>query len=177
MIAILVAGFLLLAAARNIADYTIEYQWWKELGQTGTWFSLLSYGLLPVAAGTLIAFAILWIAHARALKFAGTGLREHPLYAKVSTLGLLALGYLVAGATNETWTVVRYAGSRGAPAAAGAWHDPVFGNPLSFYLFDLPFYGVLRSYLLGVTILCILVYWIAARAWQLRYRMADLRNM
>ena len=40
---------------------------------------------------------------------------------------------------------MRFAGSRGLPAAATAWHDAVFDKPLSFYLFDLPFYGMLRG--------------------------------
>ena len=91
-------------------------QWWKEMGQTATWFSMLTYGLAPVAAATLLAFAVLWIAHARALKFAGTSLREHRTYAKLSTLALLVLGYLVSAASIDTWTVVRYAGSRGLGA-------------------------------------------------------------
>ena len=81
------------------------------------------------------------MAHARALKFAGTALREHPLYARISAAGLLFLGYLIAAGSIDTWTVVRFAGSRGLPAAATAWHDAVFGQPLSFYLFDLPFYS------------------------------------
>ena len=73
--------------------------------------------------------------------------------------------------------MVRYAGSRGLPAAATAWRDAVFGLPLSFYLFDLPFYTVLRSYLLTLIVLSIVIYWIAARGWQLRYRLPELRNM
>ena len=72
--------------------------------------------------------------------------------------------------------MVRFAGSRGLPAAATAWHDSVFNQPLSFYLFDLPFYSLLRGYLLALVIVCILVYWVAARGWQLRYRMPDLRD-
>ncbi len=52
----------------------------------------------------------------------------------------------------------------------------VFQKPLSFYLFDLPFYGLLRSYVLALVIFCILLYWVAARAWQLRYRFPDLRE-
>ena len=88
---------------------------------------------------------MLWLAHARALKFAGTGLGEHRLYARISALALLLLGYLISAASIDTWTVVRFAGSRGLPAAATAWHDAVFDKPLSFYLFDLPFYGMLRG--------------------------------
>jgi uncharacterized protein len=178
-----VARFLLIAAvlvlllcARGIASYAIEIEWWKELGQFHTWLSMLYYGIAPVAAATLGAFVVLWVAHARALKFARTGLSEHPLYARISTLFLLALAWLIAAGAIDTWTVVRFAGSRGLPPAATVWHDAVFGKPLAFYLFDLPFFLLLRSYLLAVVIVSILVYWVAARGWQLRARLPELRE-
>src|SRR5438552_2052512 len=83
----------LLFGTRSFAAYAIEIEWWKELGQLNTWLSMLYYSIAPVAAATLLAFAALWISHARALKFAGTRLGEHPLYARISALALLALGW------------------------------------------------------------------------------------
>ena len=175
-IALVVAVVLLLFGARSIASYAIEMAWWKELGQFRTWLSMLAYSFAPTTAATLVAFAVLWIAHARALKFAGTGLGEHRLYARISALVLLLLGYLISAASIDTWTVVRFAGSRGLPAATAAWHDAVFDKPLSFYLFDLPFYGLLRGYVLALVIFCILLYWVAARGWQLRYRFPEIQE-
>ncbi|MBV9507081.1 MAG: UPF0182 family protein [Acidobacteriia bacterium] len=175
-VTLLVLLVLLLFGARSIASYAIDFQWWHEMGQLNTWFSLLTYSIAPLVAATLLGFAVLWTAHARALKFAGTGLHEHPVYARISALGLLILSYLIAAASVDTWTVVRFAGSRGLPAATSTWHDAVFGKSLSFYLFDLPFYLLVRSYLLALVIFCILVYWIAARGWQLRYRLPHLRD-
>jgi len=177
VITLIVAVIVLLFAAHTIASYVIDVEWWKELGQFDTWLSMLTYSFAPLAAATVLAFAALWIAHARALKFAGTSLGEHGLYAKLSALGLLILGYIIAAASIDNWTVVRFAGSRGLAASAAGWRDSVFQQPLSFYLFDLPFYNLLRGYVLGLVIVAILVYWIAARGWQLRYRMSELRNM
>jgi uncharacterized protein len=177
--ALIAAGVVLvviLLGARTIASYAIEAAWWKELGQFHTWLSLLSYSVAPVAAATAVAFFVLWIAHARALKFAGTRLGEHPLYSRLSTLAALALGYFIAASSIDTWTVIRFAGSRGLAAPATAWHDAVFARPLSFYLFDLPFYDLLRGYVLALVILSILVYWAAARGWQLRHRFPELVN-
>ncbi|HWQ56367.1 MAG TPA: UPF0182 family protein [Bryobacteraceae bacterium] len=174
---ILIAFFVLLFSARTIAAYVIDYQWWKEMGQVPTWFGLLSYSIIPLALATLLAFAVLFAAHARALKFAGVRLRDERTYAKISTLALLALAYLASTATVNTWTVVRYAGSRNLGAAASTWADPVFHQPLSFYLFDLPFLSMLRSYIVALAILSILVYWVAARVWQLRYRFSEFREM
>ena len=175
-ITLIVIVLALLFGTRSAASYVIEVEWWKELGQLNTWLSMLWYSVAPVVAATLLAFAILWLAHARALKFAHTSLGEHKLYARVSSLALLFLGYIIAASSIETWTVVRFAGSRGLPASASAWHDAVFQQPLSFYLFDLPFYLLLRGYVLGVVIVSILVYWAAARGWQLRYRLPELRE-
>lgn len=176
-VTLLILGVFLLLGARSIASYVIEFQWWKELGQVGTWFSMLSYAVVPLVVATLLAFVVLWIAHARGMKFAGTGLREHPLYFRIAVLILLVLAFLISAAAIETWTVVRYIGSRGLPAEANAWRDSVFGLPLSFYLFDLPFYSLMRGYVLAVTILSALLYWITARGWQLRYRLPELQEM
>jgi uncharacterized membrane protein (UPF0182 family) len=174
-ITIIVLLLLLLAGARSIASYAIEVKWWQELGQFDTWLKILYYSIAPVAIATVIAFVVLWITHARALKFAGTGLGEHRIYSRIATLVLLALSWFISLASINTWTVVRFAGSRGLPAAT-AWHDAVFNQPLSFYLFDLPFYQLLRGYVLALVIFSILIYWIAARGWQLRYRFPDFRE-
>jgi uncharacterized protein len=123
-----------------------------------------------------VAFAVLWITHARALKFANTSLGEHKLYARLSTLALLLLSYVIAASAIDAWTVVRFTGSRGLTEAASGWHDLVFNKPLSFYLFDLPFYGMIRGYVLALVIVSILLYWLAARAWQLRYRLAEMQQ-
>ena len=176
-ITLLVVLVLLLLGARTIASTVIDYQWWKEVGQVQTWLNMYLYGVGPLAVATLVAFAALWVAHARALKFAGTGLTDHRPYAKISALGLLFVAFVVSSASLDTWTVVRYFGSRSLSASATAWHDPIFGRPLAFYLFDLPLYSDLRQYLLAVTVVCILTYWIAARVWQLRYRLPELRDM
>src|SRR6267142_3834593 len=87
---------LLLFSARSFATYAIEIQWWKELGQFNTWLSMLYYSLAPLAVATLLAFAALWITHARALKFTGTHLREHRLYNRISTAALFVLGFFIA---------------------------------------------------------------------------------
>src|SRR5215472_11421421 len=175
---ILLAGLvlLLLISARWIASLVIEIEWWREMGQFRTWLSMRYFGFAPVLAATIVAFLVLWVSHARALKFAGTGLGSHRLYARLSSAVLLALAWFIAAGAIDTWTVVRYAGSRGLPASTAVWHDPIFGQPLAFYLFDLPFFMLLRSYLLALVIVSIIVYWIAARAWQLRAKLPELRE-
>ncbi|MBI5085295.1 MAG: UPF0182 family protein [Acidobacteria bacterium] len=166
---ILLVILLVILGGRWMAGVTIEYQWWQEMGQVETWLQMLTYGFAPVLAATLAAFAALWLAHARGMKQAGTGLREHPSYAWVSTLGLLALGWIVAAGTVDSWTVVRWAGGRSLPL--GEWRDPVFSNALPFYFFQLPFYDVLLRYVLAVCVVGAIVHWLTARLWALRERM------
>ncbi len=176
-LSILVAVFVLFLAARLFCSWTIDYQWWKEMGQLRTWFSILAYSVIPTAAGTLLGFVVFWIAHARALKHAGTGLREYPLYAKLSTVVIFFLALIVSLSTMDTWTVVRYFGGKDLGGAAAAWHDPAFGNPLSFYLFKIPFYSDILGLALGMVVIAALIYWVAGRVWQIRAGVSDWRNV
>lgn len=170
---ILIVAAVALIAVRLVSSWTIEYQWWKEMGQLHTWFSLLAYSVIPTAAATLIGFVVFWIAHARALKHAGTRLAAYPLYAKLSTLAIFLLALFVSVATLDTWTVVRYFGGRDLGGAATAWHDPAFGNPLAFYLFKIPFYSDLLGLVLGMVVIAGLIYWLAGRVWEIRARVPD----
>lgn len=177
VISLIATAFLLLLGARWLASFAIEYAWWKELGQLQTWFNLYLYATAPLAAATLLAFIVLWITHARALRFAGTKLSEHRLYSRLTPLLLLLIAYLISASTVEPWTLVRFLGSRGIGARPGSFHDAVFGKPLSFYLFDLPFYTELRSYIFTLVIVSVLLYFVAGRLWQLSYRLPELKEM
>lgn len=162
---LIVAAVIALVSARGVAGFIIEWAWWKQLGQLDTYVSMLSYGSLPVLGAGALAFVVLWTIHARALKFAGTGLARHRGYGFLSSIVLLAVAMILAAATIDSWTVVRFAGNLHAAPSAG-WSDPIFGKPLSFYLFDLPFLFALRSYLMALLVVSALVFWLAARVWQ-----------
>ncbi len=176
LVFLLIALLALLAASRTAASYLIDYQWWQELDQIDTWLSMLLYSILPRTGATLIAAVVLWIAHARAMKFAGTRLSDYPTYARLATAGALVAGFLVASLSLDTWTIIRYFGARGLPEETMAWRDPAFGRPLAFYLFELPFYQMARSFVTTTAVAAALVYWITARGWQLRYRFPELQR-
>ncbi len=174
-IAIAVLFFVVLAGAKWAASLLIDYSWWKEVGQVQTWIDLYAYSTLPVLAGTLIAWMSLLVAHARAVRFAGGQVSDYPLYSRLAALATLALAFFIAGATIDNWTVLRFAGSR-TMSGAGTFHDPIFHLPATFYLFDLPFWSDLRVYILAVVIVTILVYWLVARGWQLRFSLPEIRG-
>jgi uncharacterized membrane protein (UPF0182 family) len=176
IVGLVVFAFFALIAVRWGASLLIDYAWWKELGQVHTWVDYYSYQTIPVAIGAVVAALVLWLAHGRAVKFSGTELKDHPLYARFAALGALLFGWIIAAANIDNWTIMRYIGSRSLPPASNAWRDPIFSQPLHFYLFDLPFYESLRVYVLVLTIVSIVLYWMCARGWQLRYQFPDLSN-
>jgi len=149
------------------ANFVIEYSWWKEVGQVGTWISMLWYSIAPFAAGALAAFLALWMAHARGLHFAGIRRQDSLLYSRLTTVGLVIVAILFAVASIDYWTVMRFFGSRALTLPPDAWRDQLFSRPLSFYLFDLPFYSEIVWFVIALAILCALIFWATARGWQL----------
>ena len=175
LIGLVILLFAVLIGAKWAASRLIEYSWWKELGQVSTWIDLYAYSTLPVVGGTLLVWLVLLLAHSRAVKFAGGMVSDYPLYSRLSSVVLLVFSFFVADSTIDNWTVLRFAGSR-ALRGVETFHDPIFGKPATFYLFDLPFWSDLRSYLFAAVIVTILVYWLTARAWQLRFTLPDIQQ-
>ena len=50
-ISIFIVLILLFMGGRLLSSWTIDYQWWKEMGQLHTWFSMLAYGVVLIATG------------------------------------------------------------------------------------------------------------------------------
>src|SRR6516225_4065626 len=165
---------LVLVFSRSICSFIVEYRWWGEMDQVATWTRMLAIRYVTGIAEWVLVFAVLWLAHARGMKYAGTGLREQPRYARLAT-GLIALvSLIIAAALTDGWTVARYAAGRGMETA---WRDPVFGRPLGFYFFELPFYRGLVGFLVTLALAGALVYYLAARGWQIRLSSSGLRDM
>src|SRR5882724_5367109 len=162
----------------SAADYTIEYNWWKEVGQVDTWFGMLWYSIAPAAVGSVLAFVALWMAHASGLRFAGVRQKDFPIYSRLIPVGLALVAIMFASASIDYWTVMRFFGSRGIAVPADAWKDQVFSRGLPFYLFDLPFYSQLLGFAFVLAILCALLFWATARGWQLaeRFRYGQLTS-
>ena len=67
--AIFLAVYLLLALAVSsvrIAGFIIEYNWWKEVGQVGTWISMLGYSIAPALIAAFSLTTLLGTAPAHA---------------------------------------------------------------------------------------------------------------
>jgi uncharacterized membrane protein (UPF0182 family) len=164
-------------AITTAANFIIEYNWWREVGQVGTWISMLWYSITPFVAGALVAFIALWMAHARGLHFAGVRRRDFRLYSRLVRVGLAVVALLFASASIDYWTIMRFFGSRGLTLPPDAWRDQVFSHALPFYLFDLPFYSEVLGFVFVLAILCALVFWATARGWQLWLRGGSPRTL
>jgi len=165
MLAVLLA--LSLRAITIAANFIVDYNWWKEVGQVSTWISMLWYSIAPVGAGTVVAFIALWVAHRQGLGFAGIRRRDFRLYSRLIAVGLAIAAIFFASASIDYWTIMRFFGSRGLTLPPDAWRDQVFSRPLSFYMFDLPFYSEALWFVFALAILCALIFWATARGWQL----------
>ena len=136
----------LIGGSVRIADFIIEYNWWREVGQVSTWLSMLAYAIAPTAIGAVIAFVALWIAHSQGIRFAGYKGHEHRLYSRLIPVALAIIAVLFSSAAVDYWNVMRFVGSLRIAGSADSWRDPVFGHPLGFYLFNVPFYSDLLGF-------------------------------
>ncbi len=89
---------------------------------------------------------------------------KRSLLTRLALLILVVLAIGVANATVDSWAVVRYFGGLRLPPTAGEFVDPIFGRPLHFYFFGLPFYNMLLRVVLVGAILSLLIYWAASNA-------------
>ena len=64
----------------------IDYSWWKELGQTHTFIDLYTLSTLPIAAGTILCWIALLVAHARGVRFAGGRASDYPIYSRLAAM-------------------------------------------------------------------------------------------
>ena len=167
--------FALLLLGRWGAELTLEYSWWKELGQVQTWLGLFTYRYTPVTVATVFAFAALWATHRMAMRFAAVNQEPHRIYLRLVSLAAVC-GMADCGIEHGHMDHGAVLGSLAISKGAPEFHDPVFHLPLKFYLFSLPSYSDLRSYLLTLVVRALL-FWIAARVWQLRYRFNELREV
>jgi len=152
---------LLLFSASAICKTVIDFEWWQEVGQTEAWWAQFYYQTGPRIAATLIAFVLLWVVVARAMKTGGSGLGRHPLYAKVATLATLVVGWILAGIFFSGWDTARYLASTQTPRTGVA--DPFFGKSLEFYFFELPFYESVASFTVALFIVATLLHFVVSQ--------------
>lgn len=160
LIAIVVAFVFVTLSASAIIDYA----WWDEMGQLDTWYSMALYRYAPRFAAAMLAFVVFRTAFTMGRRRARATAEiidvDTPNYNGAYVLiGLFSL--VIGASTVSPWTIVQYFGGH-STAGASPWRDPLFGEPLSYYLFDLPFYVQTVNGLMLLTFLATLIYFVSS---------------
>jgi uncharacterized protein len=164
---LLVAGVILLFSFSRIISIYLSSLWFESLGYSSVYWYVFKVKA-ALFAGSAILTALLLSATfllfqrlfgAYAFENRTIILNNQPFQFSPAKF-IRPLGWFIAGlfgliygfSLKEHW---RQLALYWYQPATGT-HDPVFGKPLGFYLFSLPLYDVINSWLLGVTfiILC-----------------------
>ncbi len=157
-----------LIGSRSLASTLIDYNWWQEIHQISTWWNLLLYGTAPFLLAVLVYFCVFAGAFVFGMRGSKDRLRfgylTRSLLMKLGLAVMALLSLIVANASVDNWTVVRFFGGLQVGANAGEYVDPIFGKALHFYFFNLPFLNMLVSMLLTACVISLIIYWLAAHA-------------
>ncbi len=170
----------LLIFSRYIASTYIEYEWWSEVRQLDTWLNLLLYGTVPVALALLLFWALFygafWLGMRETPDRPLLGFLRRPLVLRLAVVLFFLIALVAANATVDNWTVVRYFGGLRLPPSPSLYIDPIFGRPLSFYVFGLPFYRMLLNVVLVAALGSLIIYWLASNAHHLGNQLPTLAS-
>ncbi|MFZ0595026.1 MAG: UPF0182 family protein [Bryobacteraceae bacterium] len=165
--------FLLLLGSRFLASTLLDYEWWKEVRQLDTWFSQLLYGTVPVVVIGLVffvCFTFAWRLGAR--RASRVHASSSGWMTRLILIALLIGSLILAAAIIDSWKIVLFFGGLRIPSAGGAYLDPIFGRPLRFYFFQLPFYEILLRVLLTASLVSLVIFWLSAHFEDLRQNLS-----
>ena len=171
---VIVAAILLIVVLVAIAGDIEKWLWMGQLDYAGIFWTLLSVRWAMFSSAFVFAFLYLWVnlrqvarnsgdfggdrSAGRPAFFAGTdavgqiGIDVSPRLLKLAaaTVSAVVALFFAIGfhAQWDTYLRFRYGGSFGVS-------DPLFGVDVGFYLFHLPFYELLQSTLMVLTVLAL----------------------
>ena len=161
--------FVGILTVRSIATFWTDYLWFADLGQTRTWRTLILTRVWLVLAATAIAAILFWVNLAVADRLSPrtrslTGSPDEELlerfqewvsprerlvrFAVAGFFGLMV--GLGASVWWQDWLLFRHGGQFGIT-------DPIFGNDVGTYVFQLPFYRALFGWTFQLVLVIALV--------------------
>ena len=170
----ILTAVLLIVGLIAIAGNIQKWLWMRQLDYVGIFWTLLSVQWAMFFSVFVFAFLFLWVNFRQATRnnaaFGGVGSTVRSTFfdvtdpvgqigfdlsSKFFKLAVVAVSAVVAlffalgfRAQWDTYLRFRYGGSFGAS-------DPLFGVDVGFYLFHLPFYALLQSTLMMLTVLAL----------------------
>ena len=171
---VIAAAVLLIIVLRIITGYVEKWLWMRQLDYADIFWTLLSVQWAMLCLAFVFAFLYLWLNLRQTVRnstaFREDGRARTPAYLSefdaAAQVGIdfsprllkLAVGVISAGvalffavgfyANWDTYLRFRYGGSFGVS-------DPLFGVDVGFYVFHLPFYGLLQTSLMLLTVLAL----------------------
>lgn len=140
------------------SSFVINVAWWRGLGQLDTYWQYLRIEWLPQTAGAIIGIAALILCFRAARARANSQIGRTRLFAWGGHALAILIGGGLAFGLLDPWTIALYLGSAPGAAGAAAYHDPLFGHGLTFYMFRLPFYEMIFGWLAALVILGLVIY-------------------
>ena len=164
---LIVAAVLLLLSLSRILSIYLSALWFESLGYSSVYWYVFKVKIALFAASAILTALLLSATFLLFQRLFGAyAFENRPSFSTISHFSFLRqslfrpLGWMIAALfgliygfrLKEHWR--QFALFWNQPATN--IHDPIFGKSLGFYLFSLPLYDLISSWLLGVTfiILC-----------------------
>src|SRR6056297_862690 len=154
LLVLAIAALVILPA---FADFYTELLWFKARGISSVfWKRLIPQGILFLAAA-IVAFAAYWVNFRKAVsnvqpmitpevkKFIG----PHVAGIVITVVALIFAIFNGLSVKGDWAMVLRY-----LHGSSFGHSDPIFGHDVGFYVFSLPFYSFIQSWLLGILSMC-----------------------
>ena len=171
---ILALAILLLIAGQTLVSYYVDALWFASLGYREVFWKTLSIQAGVFAGFALVTFALLYggfvlLKPARLAELGTDGifmlngrpvrLPVGPALRLIALVGSLAIAAITGAGMMDDWPVFAlwWYGRGGNLPSSASFADPIFGRPLSFYLFTLPAWETLASWLMSVAVILLLV--------------------
>jgi len=153
------AVLLIFVVLRPVVGFYTDLLWYRSLGFSQLYLTQFQYQGWIFLGSFVVAFAALAASSAYAVRQVGfsalsaIGVRRRFLTAAAGRLVLLAaaiVSLLLASIATSAWETVARALNGGAFNRT----DPVFGQDIGFYVFQLPLYRFIWGWLLAVLVIC-----------------------
>ena len=166
LLLLLIALAIVFFGGRAALSYYVDVLWFKSLGYEDVFFRTLrlQWGVFAAfAAATFVilygSFLALKRAHLPDLPEGHTiliggqpiKLPVEPVLRVIALVAALLIALATGAAVSGQWTALALYWY--APAASGGLVDPIFGRPLSFFLFTLPAWQIILGWLLTLAVM------------------------
>lgn len=164
ILAVVIVALLILGP--NLINFWTDLMWFQEVQQTGVFWVRFWQPLIVFVVGFVIAFAVIMVNVSVARRFGPSGpvinTQDNPMAALLGggvrflnwafVAASVVISLFLAGAASSKWqTILFYLN-------AAPWTDkePIFNNPVGFYVFDVPFFSFLQGWAVGLFVVALL---------------------